>query len=97
MVNIGNRKAGRRCGLIELLRVGPCPEWNQQPLDAAFAMHRYFEADNKKAFLAAVAADIRGIATRGELGAERATIDMLPKLEIVRVYGAGFDAAGLDA
>ena len=39
---------------IEILQVGPYPEWDQVPLDAAFKVHRYFEAADKAAFLAKV-------------------------------------------
>ncbi|PHR17972.1 MAG: hydroxyacid dehydrogenase [Hoeflea sp.] len=82
---------------VEILQIGPYPEWDQQPLDAAFTMHRYFEADDKKGFLAAVGSNVRGIATRGELGADRALIEALPKLEVISVYGVGYDAVDLAA
>jgi len=82
---------------VEILQLGPYPEWDQQPLDATFTMHRYFEADDKKGFLAAVGSNVRGIATRGELGADRALIEALPKLEVISVYGVGYDAVDLAA
>ena len=82
---------------IEVLQVGPYPEWDQERLDATFTMHRYFEAADKAAFLAEHGGNIRGVATRGELGANRAMIDALPKLEVISVYGVGFDAVDLAA
>lgn len=82
---------------IEILQVGPYPQWDEEKLNAAFTMHRYFEATDKPAFLAKVGANIRGIATRGELGANRAMIEALPKLEVISVYGVGFDAVDLAA
>lgn len=82
---------------VEILQVGPYPEWDQVPLDASFTMHRYFEAADKAAFLAEVGGNIRGIATRGELGANRAMIEALPKLEVISVYGVGYDAVDLAA
>ncbi|WP_370321579.1 2-hydroxyacid dehydrogenase [Oricola sp.] len=81
----------------EILQVGPYPEWDQGPLDAAFTMHRYFEAGDKAAFLEDVGSRIRGIATRGELGANRAMIEACPNLEVVSVYGVGYDAVDLEA
>ena len=60
-------------------------------------MHRYFEAQDKAGFLASVAPEVRGIATRGELGAGRAMIEALPKLEVISVYGVGYDAVDLAA
>ena len=61
-------------------------------LNAVFTVHRYFETDDKPAFLAEVGPSIRGIATRGELGASRVMIEACPRLEIVSVYGVGYDA-----
>nr|WP_178111669.1 2-hydroxyacid dehydrogenase [Rhizobium skierniewicense] len=66
-------------------------------MNAGFTMHRYFEAIEKAPFLSSNAAAIRGIATRGELGANRAMIEALPKLEIISVYGVGYDAVDLNA
>lgn len=82
---------------IEVLQVGPYPIWDEERLNAHFTMHRYFEAPDKAAFLAGHGGNIRGIATRGELGADRAMIEALPKLEIISVYGVGYDAIDLNA
>ena len=80
-----------------ILQVGPYPEWDQVPLDAAFTVHRYFEAEDKAAFLAKVGPDVQGIATRGELGADRAMIEACPQLKVISVYGVGYDAVDLAA
>lgn len=81
----------------EVLQIGPYPEWDQVPLDAAYAVHRYFEASDRPAFLAEVGPRVRAIATRGELGASAELIAACPKLEIISVYGVGFDAVHLDS
>ncbi len=81
----------------EILQVGPYPEWDEVVLNKAFTMHRLFEADDRDAFVKARADGIRGIATRGDLGAGRDLIEALPNLEIISVYGVGFDAVDLDA
>lgn len=80
-----------------ILQVGPYPQWDEEPLNEAFQVHRYFEAEDKKAFLTEVGPQIRGIATRGELGANKAMIEACPNLEIVSVYGVGYDAVDLAA
>ena len=80
-----------------ILQVGPYPEWDQEPLDEAFEMKRLFEASNRQAFLSEHGANIRGIATRGEMGADAEMILACPNLEVVSVYGVGFDAVDLDA
>jgi lactate dehydrogenase-like 2-hydroxyacid dehydrogenase len=81
----------------EILQVGFYPEWDQEPLDAAFTMHKYFEATDKAAFLAKVGPSIKGIATRGELGADSAMLDACPNLEVVSVYGVGYDSVDVAA
>lgn len=80
-----------------ILQMGPYPAWDEEPLNEAYEMIRFFEAADKDALLASHGADIRAIATRGELGATRAQIEACPNLEIVSVYGVGFDAVDLDA
>lgn len=80
-----------------ILQVGPYPQWDEEPLNETFQVHRYFEAADKPAFLAKVGPQIKGIATRGELGANRAMIEACPGLEIISVYGVGYDAVDLPA
>ncbi len=81
----------------EILQMGPYPDWDQRPLEETFVMHRLFEAQDRKAFLAETGPRIRGIATRGDLGAPTAIIAACPRLEVISVYGVGFDAVDLDA
>ncbi len=80
-----------------ILQIGPYPQWDEEPLNAAFAVHRYFAAEDKAGLLSKVGPEIRGIATRGELGANRAMIEACPHLEIISVYGVGYDAVDLAA
>ncbi|MGL5010289.1 MAG: 2-hydroxyacid dehydrogenase, partial [Paracoccaceae bacterium] len=78
-----------------ILQIGPYPEWDQAPLEAAFTVHRYDLATDKAAFLAQVGPEIRAIATRGDLGATTAMIAACPNLEIICVYGVGYDAVDI--
>jgi lactate dehydrogenase-like 2-hydroxyacid dehydrogenase len=86
-----------RMSNVEILQVGAYPEWDQGPLDAAFTAHRYFEAADKAPFLAKVGPRIRAIATRGDLGANAAMIAACPRLEVIAVYGVGYDAVDIAA
>ncbi len=81
----------------EVLQMGPYPAWDQEPLDAVFTMHRLFEASDKAGLLKECGSRVRAIATRGELGASREIIAACPQLEIISVYGVGYDAVDLDA
>jgi lactate dehydrogenase-like 2-hydroxyacid dehydrogenase len=78
-----------------VLQVGPYPEWDQGPLDAAFVMHRWWEAEDRDAFMARIGTEVRAIATRGDLGANEAMIAACPRLEMISVFGVGYDGVHL--
>lgn len=83
--------------LPQVLMCGPYPEWDMEPLQAAYTLHKLWEASDRDALLDACAPQIRAIATRGELGANTALINRLPALEIIACYGVGTDAIDLQA
>lgn len=80
-----------------VLQMGAYPAWDQTPLEAAFTLHPYYAASDKTAFLASVGPEIRAIATNGGLGASAAVIAACPKLEVISIYGVGYDAVDLAA
>ncbi|WP_029041941.1 2-hydroxyacid dehydrogenase [Cucumibacter marinus] len=80
----------------DILQIGPYPDWDQAPLENAFTVHKLFASDDPAALLSTAGPRIRAIATRGELGADRRTIDACPALEIISVYGVGYDAVDLE-
>jgi lactate dehydrogenase-like 2-hydroxyacid dehydrogenase len=80
-----------------ILQLGAYPDWDQGPLDASFTIHRYDQAADKAAFLAQVGPMIKAIATNGGLGASATIIAACPKLEIIAVYGVGYDAVDMAA
>ena len=77
--------------------LGTYPEWDMVPMQAAYTLHRLWEAPDWQAFIAEHAPNIRAVATRGELGASTELIAALPKLELVACYGVGTDAIDLAA
>jgi lactate dehydrogenase-like 2-hydroxyacid dehydrogenase len=80
----------------KILQMGGYPAWDQTALDAAFDMQRYDQAADKAGFLASVGPEVRGIATNGGLGASSAVIAACPQLEIISIYGVGYDAVDMD-
>ena len=84
---------------IDLLQVGPYPEWDEDRLNATFTMHRYFEAADKAAFLAEHGGtELRPIdravddgAGKGGLDRRGSTAAMQPvygRIRIVQRHGA---------
>lgn len=84
-------------GKPEILQLSSYPEWDQAPLDAAFTMLRHDRAADKAAFLAEHGPKVRGIATNGGVGASSAIIAGCPRLEVISIYGVGYDAVDLAA
>lgn len=85
-----------------LLQVGPYPEWDQEPLEAAFDVVRMFDdigapltGEARTALLEEHGANIRGIATKGDLMADAEMITACPNLEIIAVYGVGYDGVDI--
>lgn len=80
----------------DVLVMGAYPQADLDALDAAFTVHRYWEAADKPAFLASLAPKIEAIATRGDLGVPNDVVTALPELKIISVYGVGLDAVDLN-
>ena len=80
-----------------ILQTGSLQAWDEGPLDAAFTVHRLFDAPDRPAFLARHGPQISAIVTRGDLGAASALIAACPNLELIVVYGVGYDSVDLDA
>lgn len=81
---------------VDLLQLGDLPAWDEEPLAATYRVHRLFEQPDPEAYVAAHGAGVRAIATRGDLGAPRWLIEALPALEVISIYGVGYDRIDLD-
>ena len=79
----------------EILMIGPYPDWDMVPLEGAFEVHKLWQAQDRDSLIETHSANIRAIATRGELGAKADLMQRLPNLEIVSCYGVGTDAIDL--
>ncbi|SFK77765.1 2-hydroxyacid dehydrogenase [Falsiroseomonas stagni] len=80
-----------------LLLVGELPEWDVAALEADFHVFHYWRAADKAAMLAEARDSTVAIVTKGEIGADGALMDALPKTKIIACYGVGVDAIDLDA
>ncbi|MBP7003046.1 2-hydroxyacid dehydrogenase [Amaricoccus sp.] len=78
-----------------VLMTGAYPAWDLDDLEANYRVLKLWEAPDADAFLAEHGAEVRAVATRGDLGASAALMRALPKLEIVACYGVGTDAIDL--
>ncbi len=76
----------------ELLVMGVLPDWDLEPMAERYTLRLLYEAKDEAGFLAEHGPAIRGIVTKGEIGASAALMERLPRLEIVACYGVGVDA-----
>ncbi|MFO1142941.1 MAG: 2-hydroxyacid dehydrogenase [Amaricoccus sp.] len=76
----------------EVLQIAPMLPRVEAALDAAYEVHRYFDAPDRAALLAATGPQIRAVATDGHYGIAPAILAALPALEVVASYGVGYDA-----
>src|SRR5215831_15723005 len=75
----------------DILVTAPLPPFLYDPLKADFHCHDYHLAQDKPALLAAQGARIRGLVQGGGTMTPTSLLDALPKLEIISVFGVGYD------
>ncbi|MCB8883431.1 2-hydroxyacid dehydrogenase [Acidisoma cellulosilytica] len=80
----------------EILMMTALPQWDMEPLDAAYRIHRYWEARDKQALLADCKL-VRAILTTGHIGADAALLSALPAVEMVACFGVGVDGVDFQA
>lgn len=81
----------------DILQLSPFPVRNQETLEAAFCMHCLKGTAEDGEALAEIGSRIRGITPRGIHRVDRSLIEACPNLEIIAVYGVGYDGVDIDA
>ena len=76
----------------DLLLTGKMVPVIEESVDKLFTVHRLANAKDRDAFLAEVSPRIRAIATGGQFAVTAATMEKMPKLEIVSNFGVGYDS-----
>ena len=77
--------------------MGPMYPPTMESLEAAFTVHKAFQAADREAFLASIADRITAAATTAFRGMDAATMTRLPKLRIVSHFGVGVDSVDVEA
>jgi hydroxypyruvate reductase len=80
----------------DILVTAPLPDFLYEPLKRDFRCHDYHQATDKPALLAAEGARIRGLVQGGGTVTPTSLLEALPKLEIVSVFGVGYDGVPVD-
>jgi len=75
----------------DIIVTAPLPPFLYDPLKADYRCHDYHQAADKAALLAADGAKIRGLVQGGGTATPTTLLDELTKLEIISVFGVGYD------
>ena len=75
----------------DILVTAPLPPFLYDPLKADYRCHDYYQSSHKPGLLAAEGARIRGLVQGGGTVTPITLLDQLPKLEIISVFGVGYD------
>ena len=81
---------------IDILVTASLPPFLDQPLRADYRCHDYAKAADKPALLARVGSKIRGLVQGGQTVTPVSLLDALPALEIISVFGVGYDGVPTD-
>jgi lactate dehydrogenase-like 2-hydroxyacid dehydrogenase len=81
----------------QILQIAPMIAHVENVFNGVYVVHRYWEAEDKAAFLRNIGEDIRAVATNGHAGCALDIMAALPKLEIIASYGVGYDAIDIPA
>jgi hydroxypyruvate reductase len=75
----------------DIVVTAPLPPFLYDPLKADYRCHDYYAASHKPGLLAAEGARIRGLVQGGGTVTPTSLLDALPNLEIISVFGVGYD------
>ena len=80
----------------DIIVTASLPPFLYDPLKADFRCHDYIQATDKPGFLASVGSKIRGLVQGGATVTPTSLLDALPALEIISVFGVGYDGVPID-
>jgi len=81
---------------VDIIVTAPLPDFLYGPLRADYTCHDYVQASDKAAFLRDIGPRIRGLVQGGGTITPASLLDALPSLEIISVFGVGYDGVPVD-
>src|SRR5436190_3280227 len=80
----------------DIIVTAPLPPFLYEPLKATYRCHDYVQAADKPALLAGEGKVVRGLVQGGGTMTPTSLLDALPALEIISVFGVGYDGVPVD-
>jgi lactate dehydrogenase-like 2-hydroxyacid dehydrogenase len=81
---------------VDILITAPLPPFLYEPLKQAYRCHDYAQAADKPALLRDIGRQVRGLVQGGGTVTPTELLDALPALEIISVFGVGYDGVPTD-
>src|SRR5512132_1717494 len=81
---------------VDILITAPLPPFLYEPLKQAYRCHDYAQAADKSALLRDIGRQVRGLVQGGGTVTPTELLDALPALEIISVFGVGYDGVPTD-
>jgi lactate dehydrogenase-like 2-hydroxyacid dehydrogenase len=81
---------------VDVLVTAPLPAFLYEPLKADYRCHDYHQSSERDALLAVQGRHIRGLVQGGGTVTPTSLLDALPSLEIISVFGVGYDGVPVD-
>jgi lactate dehydrogenase-like 2-hydroxyacid dehydrogenase len=81
---------------VDILITAPLPPFLDEPLKQAYRCHDYAQAADKPALLRDIGRQVRGLVQGGGTVTPTELLDALPALEIISVFGVGYDGVPTD-
>ncbi|MHB8493868.1 MAG: 2-hydroxyacid dehydrogenase [Casimicrobiaceae bacterium] len=81
---------------VDILVTAALPPFLYGPLKADYRCHDYHAAGDRAALIAAAAGTVRGLVQGGGTVTPTELLQQLPKLEIISVFGVGYDGVPVD-
>lgn len=82
--------------MTDLLLTAPMPDFLKQPLLTAYTCHDYHGAADKPALLKSVGPKISGLVQGGGTVTPTELLDQLPNLQVISVFGVGYDGVPVE-
>src|SRR5512145_2198739 len=79
-----------------ILVTAPLPDFLYGPLKRDYRCHDYYQASHRPGLLAAEGARVRGLVQGGGTVTPTELLDQLAGLEIISVFGVGYDGVPID-
>ena len=82
--------------MTDILITAPTPDFLRQPLEATYTCHDYHASKDKPGLLQTIGTKVKGLVQGGGTVTPTELLDQLPGLEVISVFGVGYDGVPVD-